>query len=165
MVGGGGLVGRGGLVSRGRLVSGSGLVGSRLVGLGLVLRVGGLALVLDIGNVAVVVVSGVGHGLDTAIGKVDLVGARDGLAVSGLLGVELGAGVVIRDSVLVSVGLGGLVILGLRVVGSRGGVVGGGVGSKGGGHEGGKNNEGNHDVLFELLVKELMLLSLSSSPL
>ena len=49
---------------------------SRLVGGGgsvrLGLRVDSGALVLDVSDVAVVVVGGVGHGLDTAVRKVDL---------------------------------------------------------------------------------------------
>ena len=63
------MVGRGsGLVGRGGLVLGLGLVG------GLVLGVDGLAGVGDVSDVAVVVVGGVSHGLDTAVGKVDLEG-------------------------------------------------------------------------------------------
>ena len=52
---------------------GSGLVGwGGVVGLGLVFGVDSGALVLDVSDVAVVVVGGVGHGLDTAVRKVDL---------------------------------------------------------------------------------------------
>merc|ERR1711997_1180735 len=81
-----------------------------VVWLGLILRVDGLALVLDVSDVAVVVIGGVGDGLDTAIGKVDLVGSGHGLTVSSLLGVEVGAGVVVGNAVLESVWLGGMVI-------------------------------------------------------
>lgn len=105
----------------------SGLGG--ISGLGLVLGVDGGTFVFDISDITVVVVSGVGDGLDTAIGKSDLVRSRHSLAVSGLLGVEVGARVVISNSVLESIGLGGLFVLGL-MVGS--GLVGGG-GSIGGG--------------------------------
>ncbi len=57
----------------GGVLGGRGVVGSggSLVG-GLVLGVDGGAVVLDVSDVAVVVVGGVGDGLDTAVGKVDL---------------------------------------------------------------------------------------------
>ena len=46
--------------------------GGWVVGLGLWVDSG--ALVLDVSDVAVVVVGGVSHGLDTAVGKVNLEG-------------------------------------------------------------------------------------------
>ena len=142
------------VVSGGGLVSGGGVGlvgGSGVVGLGLILGVDRGAVVLDISDVAVVVVSGVGDSLDTAVGEVDLVRARNGLAVSGLLGVEVSAGVVVVDAVLVAVGLGALIVVsgGMRgVVGGRGrGVVGSRAVGDGDGHEGGNNGETEH---FEL---------------
>jgi len=126
-----GRVGGGGLVSRGRLVS----------GLGLVFGVLGLAVVRNLSNVTGVGISGVvGHSLDTTVGKVDGVRSLGGVTVTGLLLVEVGAGVVIGNGVLVLVDSGGILISGL-LVGSgsvRGGVgpldtsVSGGIGSGGG---------------------------------
>ena len=75
-------------------------------GLGFVLGVDGGTFVFDISDVTVVVVSGVGDGLDTTIGKSNLVRSGDSLAVGGFLGVEVGARVVIGNSVLVGEGLG-----------------------------------------------------------
>ena len=74
-VGSGGVLGGMGSV----LGGGGGLVG------GLVLGVDGGALVLDISDVAVVVVGGVGHGLDTAVGKVDLENKNGDGSLSGKL--------------------------------------------------------------------------------
>jgi hypothetical protein len=104
VVGGGRGVGRGGLVSLSLGVDGGTLVG-------------------DLSNVAVVVVSGVGNGLDSAVGKGNLVGTGDVAAwVGGLGGLEVRLGVVIGNTVLESIRFG-LFLLG--VIGS-GGVVGGG---------------------------------------
>ena len=63
-------------------VGGGGLVGggSGLVGLGFVLGVDSLAFVFDISDIAVVVISSVGHSLDTAIRKGNSVRSRDGFA-------------------------------------------------------------------------------------
>ena len=99
-------------------VGGGGLVGggSGLVGLGFVLGVDSLAFVFDISDVTVVVVSGVGDGLDTTIGKSNLVRSGDSLAVGGFLGVEVGARVVIGNSVLES----GIALP--ESVGTRGGI-------------------------------------------
>ena len=114
--------------------------------------------VSNVGNVSTISIriSGVGDGLDTAIGKSHLVGSGNGLAVSGLLGVEFGAGVVIGNTVLESIRLGGLIVvrgLGGRVVGSWG--IGGGRGvvgswgssgeSHGGGNDGGEDGKVMHD--------------------
>ena len=134
---------RGRLVRRGRVV-------------GLIFGVVGFTFIFDIGNKTIVVISSVGHSLDTAIGKSNLVRSRNGFAVSGLLGVEFGAGVVIGNTVLESIRLGGLIVvrgLGGRVVGSWG--IGGGRGvvgswgssgeSHGGGNDGGEDGKVMHD--------------------
>ncbi|TRY71184.1 hypothetical protein TCAL_17323 [Tigriopus californicus] len=51
-------------------------------------------------NTVYEMISGVSHSLDTTVGKVNLVGALDTLAVSGLLSVEVGARVLVVDTVL-----------------------------------------------------------------
>ena len=139
-----GVVGRGsGLVGRGGLVLGLSLVG------GLVLGVLSLALILDISDVArVAILDSVGDDLGPAVGKGNTVLAVGGIAIPSLILAEVGARVVILNTVLVGVG-GRLVIGGLLV--GRGGLVGGsrGVGrgrgigeSTGNSHEGGDGNEG-----------------------
>ena len=164
MVRGRGIGGRvvgSGLVGRGRVV-GSGLVGrcrvvgSRLVGGRLVLL--GIALVPDIGNIARVgITNSVGHNLGAAIGKGNTVLAVGGIAVALLVGLEVGASVVISNSIAILV-LGGLLLVGRgrvvggggvgrgRVVGGRG--VGSGRGSNGGSHEGGEGKEGLKQALI-----------------
>merc|ERR1712018_928627 len=103
---------------RGRVVH---RFGGRVVRLGL--GVDGGAFVFDISNITVVVISSVGHYLDTAIRKSNLVRSRNGFAVSSFLSIEFGTGVIIGNTVLESIRLGGLIIvrsLGGRVVGSWG---------------------------------------------
>merc|ERR1719330_925590 len=134
---GGGLVDhRGGLVDRGSLVSGGGL------------RVLGSSLVGHIGDVSIITVRGVGHTLDSAIGKSHRVGALDVAgAIGGLIGAEAGLGVVIGHGVgvgvgqdLVGVDLG--LVGGGRGVGHRGrGVLGGG---QGGDDAGGQTSNDLH---------------------
>jgi fibronectin-binding autotransporter adhesin len=155
--------------SGGRGISGGGLVG-RGRGIRLSLGVDGGALVGDLGDITVVVVGGVGHGLDSAVGKGNLVGSLDVSGGIGVLGsLEVSLGVVISNTVLESIG-GGLLLalnIGSRgVVGSGGrgvgglsynnggsvvgrggvdngsGVVGGGV-DNGGGVVGGSMDEGS----------------------
>ena len=139
------------MVSRGRVIS---RFGGRVVRLGLGVDWG--AFVFDISDITVVVISGVGHSLDTAIGKSNLVRSRNGFAVSGLLSVEFGSRVVIGNTVLESIRLGGLIVvrgLGGRVIGSWG--IGGGRGvvgswgssgeSHGGGNDGGEDGKVMHD--------------------
>ena len=113
---GSGLVGRGGSIGRGSVaVSLLGLRG-----------VDGGSLVCDIGDESVVVVSGVGGGLDSAIGKSNHEASDDltlGILALGLLEVSLA--VVISNSVLISERLRGEL---LRLVGSRGGGIGRGRG-------------------------------------
>ena len=111
---------------RGSLVTGSGS-----------LRVHSGALVGDISDVSIIAVGGVGHLLDSAVGKGNSVGTLDiAGAIRGLLSIEVGLGVVISDGVGVGVG-GDLIGVSLSLVGGGGGVVsGGGVdngGSVGGG--------------------------------
>jgi len=101
------------------------------------LRVHSGALIGDISDVSIIAVGGVGHLLDSAVGKGNSVGTLDiAGAIRGLLGVEVGLGVVISNSVGVGVG-GDLIGVSLSLVGGGGGVVsGGGVdngGSVGGG--------------------------------
>jgi hypothetical protein len=75
-------------------------------GVRLDLRVGSNTLIGDISNKAVVVVSGVPHMLDPAVGKGNWVGPNDITdSISRLGSVEVGLGVVILDSILVSVRL------------------------------------------------------------
>ena len=100
---------------RRRRVRNGGFVGSRMgslvrsgmrrrsIGLRLVFRVDGSSLVFDIGDVAIVVVGSVGHSLDAAVGKVDLVGAGDDFAISGFMGIEIVTGIFINDTVFISV--------------------------------------------------------------
>ena len=111
-------------------------------------RVLSLTLVGDVGNGARVgVVHTVGHLLGTAVGQRNRVRSLGGVAVTGLLGVELGLVVSVSVDVVAEVVLGRLVIALLvsrglvgrpRVVGRLGPVgraVGGGNGQQGGNHE------------------------------
>ena len=85
------------------------------------LGVDGDTFVADISDITVVVISGVGDGLDTTIGKSNLVRSSDDFAISGLLSVEFGSGVVIGNTVLESIRLGGFIdgfAMRSRVVGS-----------------------------------------------
>jgi hypothetical protein len=79
-------------------------IGSR--GIGLDLRVGSNTLIGDISNISVVVVSGVLHMLDPAIGKSNRVGSENiAGSITRLSSIEGSLGVVILDSILVGVGL------------------------------------------------------------
>jgi hypothetical protein len=99
------------------VLGGRGVLGSRCVlggGVGGVLLIGvlGLSFVLDISDETVLVVSGVGHNLDTAVGKVDTVRSLEvAISVLGLGLVEAGARVFIIDTVLVGEGLGSELLL------------------------------------------------------
>lgn len=99
------------------------VVGSSVMG-SVMWREGGHTVVLDVSNVAsmAVVVSSVGHNLDTTIGKVDPVLASHQLAIGHLVLAEVGAGVIVKDSILVGVWSGGYVMHG-AVVGSMMGSV------------------------------------------
>ena len=117
MVDRGGMVGRGGMVDRGSMVGRGGMMN---------LRVAGVSLVGDIGNITLIATSGVLDVLGPAVGKGNRVRSLDvSVAILVLGGVEGSLGVVISNSVLEGVGLGGLVV-GLGMVGGcvvgRGGV-------------------------------------------
>ena len=90
----------------------------------------GLARVGDISDVAGVVIGNiVGHGLDAAVGKGDMVLAVGGIAVTGLGGAKVHTRVVIGNSVSVVVVGGGVgVVVGVSVAVNGGGMVGGAVG-------------------------------------
>ena len=90
---------------RGRVIS---RFGGRVVRLGL--WVDWSAFIFDIGNKTVVVISSVGHSLDTAIRKSNLVRSRNGFAISSLLSVEFSSRVVIGYSIFKCVGFWGFVI-------------------------------------------------------
>ena len=125
-------------VSLGRLVgSGGSLVGGGGRGVGSLTGVGNIGDVTGGG-----VSNGVGHGLDSAVGKVDGVAAAGGVAVSVLTGLELGAGVVVSNGVVVGVDGGAD---GLSGVGAVGWGRGGGGGS---GDEGGSKSKSEHFVLI-----------------
>ena len=71
--------------------------------------VDGLSRVGHVSNKAVGVVSVVGDGLDPAVGKRNSVRATDNaVGITRLLGVEVGLGVVVRDTIGEGVGLWGL---------------------------------------------------------
>ena len=125
---GSGLVGRGGSVSRGSVaVSLLGLRG-----------VDGGSLVCDISNESVDVVSGVGGGLDSAVGKSNHEASDDltlGILALGLL--EVGLAVVISNSVLIGVWLRGELLWDVW----SGGAIGGGSSSESCGDESGGNED------------------------
>ena len=84
-----------------------------------------LARVLDVGNVARVgVIDMVGHGLEAAVRKLDVVLALGGVAVAALAGTEVEA-VLVGDAVLIRVVGGSGLVVGLVVAASvvRGGGV------------------------------------------
>ena len=136
--------------------SGAGSVGWLSRGIGRLGRSVGLGVstVCDIGDVARVVVgNGVGHGLDAAVGKKDMVLAVGGITVPSLVVAEVDAVVVVEDLVAISVVGGGRLIMGGFVCGT-GGLVGGGrrgwpVGSGGwvvGESHSGESSESNNDL-------------------
>merc|ERR1711922_26210 len=101
------MVDRGGMVGRGGMMN---------------LRIGSISLVGDISNIAIVATSGVLDVLGPAVRKSNRVGALDiAVVITGLSSVEGSLGVVVSNSVLEGVGLGGLVIgNGVVGVGDRG---------------------------------------------
>ena len=144
------------MVSRGRVIS---RFGGRVVRLGLGVDRG--AFVFDISNITVVVISGVGHSLDTAIGKSNLVRSRNGFAVSGLLSVEFGSRVFIGDTVCESIRLRGLIVVRSWGIGGDRGVVGswGSSGKSGGNsHDGGEDGKGIHNKYVRLSVHKIELM-------
>jgi len=96
------------------------------------LGVDGGTLIGDLGNITVVVISGVGDGLDSAVGKGNLVRAGDIAGRIGVLGgLEVSLGVVISNTVFESIRCGLLLLdVGSGVVDSRG-MVGRGVDNRG----------------------------------
>ena len=110
----------GGDMMDGGMVDG-GMMRRGMVG-GLVMR---LARVLDVGNVSRVgVIDVVGHGLEAAVRKLDVVLALGGIAVAALAGTKVEA-VLVGDTVLIRVVGGSGLVVGLVVAASvvRGGGV------------------------------------------
>ena len=98
------------MVSRGRLV-------------GWLLGVDSSSLVGDLSNIAVISVGSVGHLLDPAVGESHSVGTLDiAGTIGGLLGVEVGLGVVISNGVCEGVGRDLISVL-LGLVSNGGGLV------------------------------------------
>jgi hypothetical protein len=135
-----------GMVCRGSMRSGSMVcwsgMGSR------VCLVVGLTGVRDISNVARVSISNVvSHGLETTVGKLDVVGAAGGISVTLLSLSVVGAGIVIMDAILVGVVSGHLLVVSGLMVGRLGVVRGSGVGVGMGSlvSEGHGGEEGNSD--------------------
>ena len=126
---GSGLVGRGGSIGRGSVaVSLLGLRG-----------VDGGSLVCDISNESVDVVSGVGGGLDSAVGKSNHEATSDNtISILALGLLEVGLAVVISNSVLIGKRLRGELLL---LVTHNRGAIGGGAGSKSCGEDGRSNDE------------------------
>ena len=118
------------------VVGGRGVLGGGLVSLRGVGSVLGLSFVPHISNVAGVGISNrVGDNLGPAVGEVDAVLSVGGVTVTGLVLGKVGLGIVISDGVGVLV-LGRLIVLGLGSVGSRVDR-----GSDSGGHDGGEGND------------------------
>jgi hypothetical protein len=95
-------------------------------------------LIGDLSDETVVVVSGVGGGLDSAVGEGDH--ERSLHITLGILGLgllEVGLGVVVVDAILVGERLGGKLLLG---IGGRS-AIGGGTSGKSHGKEGGGDNK------------------------
>ena len=93
------------------------------------------ALVADLSDKTVDVVGGVLGGLDPAVGQSNHIAASDNtVGILGLGLLEVGLAVVISNSVLVSEGLGGKLLL--LVDCWRGGTIGGGACRKGDSHQG-----------------------------
>ena len=104
------------------MVGGSGLVS------GLVLGVLSNTFVFNIGNISVSV-SGIGHNLDTAVGKVDSVRSLGVVTVTGFAGFKVSFGVIIGNTVLElvlgrDIGVSGFMVSSGFISGS--GLVGGG---------------------------------------
>ena len=107
-----------------------------------------LTRVRNLSNVTVGVVSGVGDGLDPAVGKVD--GVRSGNSAGAIVGLgllEVGLGVVVGHGV--GVGVGG----GLSKVGGSNGVHHRGSSVLGGGGGGGHKGKGDEGLTFFALVQ------------
>jgi hypothetical protein len=127
------------VISRGR---------GRVVRLGL--GVDGGTFIFDISDITVIVISSVGHSLDTAIGKSNLVRSGNDFAISILLSTELSTRVGIGNTVLESIRLGGFIIDSRGMVGcsvwGRYSISWGSSGEgDGNSHEGSKGGKTKHD--------------------
>ena len=123
------------MVSRGGSV-GRGSVAVSLLGLR---GVDGGSLVCDISNESVDVVSGVGGGLDSAVGKSNHEATSDNtISILALGLLEVGLAVVISNSVFISIRLRGELLL---LVTHNRGAIGGGAGSESCGEDGRSNDE------------------------
>jgi hypothetical protein len=129
-----------GMVCRGSMRSGMGNGVSLVMGLARVGHISNIARV-SIGNM-------VSHGLETTVGKLDMVGAAGGISVTLLTLSEVCLGVVVIDAILVGVVSGHLLVVSGLMVGRLGVVRGSGVGvgmgslvSEGHGGEEGSSDE------------------------
>ena len=123
------------------MVSGGGSVGGGGVTVSLLgLRgVDGGSLVCDISDESVDVVSGVGGGLDSAVRKSNHEATgNDTVGILCFCLLEVGLAVVISNSVLISIGLRGELLL---LVANDRGAVGGGAGSESCGEDGRSNDK------------------------
>merc|ERR1719384_1174544 len=93
----------------------------------------------NIRNISTIRISGVGDSLDTAIGKVDGVGSRQGLSIGGFRSVEFGSRVVIGYSIFESEWFWGFIISSWGMMRGSGWVVWSSSGSKS--HEGRHNSK------------------------
>merc|ERR1719205_505507 len=123
-------------------------LGGRVVRLGL--GVDRDTFVFDISDITVVVISSVGHSLDSAIGKSNLVRSSNSFAISILLSTELSTRVGIGNTVLESIRLGGFIVDGGSMVGcsiwGRCSISWGSSGEgDGNSHEGSKSSKTKHD--------------------
>ena len=106
------------------------------------LRVDSGALVGHISDISVISIGRVGNLLDSAVGKGNGVRSLDiAGTIGGLLGVEVGLGVVISNGVGVAVG-GDLISVSLGLVGGGRGVISGGLDHRGSIGRGGVGNDG-----------------------
>merc|ERR1712066_1022366 len=133
-----------GLVGRGRLV-GRGGVAVSLLGLR---GVDGGSLVCDISDKSVDVVSGVGGGLDSAVGKSNHEATgNDTVGILCFCLLEVGLAVVISNSVFISIRLRGELLL---LVTHNRGAIGRGAGSESCGEDGRSNDKLVHFVMWFL---------------
>ena len=135
-----------------RLVSRGGSIGRSSMTISLLgLRgVDGSSLIGDISNESVVVVSGVGGGLDSAIGKSNNEATSDNtIAILALSLLEVGLAVVISNSILIGERLRGklLLLVGSRLVGTDWGVSHRNIVGDGNSHESsGESNLRKHEL-------------------
>ena len=146
------LVSRGGSIGRGSMtVSLLGLRG-----------VDGSSLVGDISNESVVVVSGVGGGLDSAVGKSNNEATSDNtIAILALGLLEVGLAVVISNSILIGERLRGklLLLVGSRLVGRGWGVRHRNLVGDGDSHESsGESNLRKNEIKRKVLIHNIVVL-------